>query len=352
MPSSSTIAIIFALAAGIQSPQGPSAIRQVNFANFVYPWNESEGVPGSWAWMEFAPETVTLQGGRYAFVTPDISEDSAPYLALLRLVYGDVTGDGRDEALVQLHYGSGGSATWEYLYVYAIRDGSPALLGWLRGGSRGAGGLIGVSAKSSQLILTFNDPDKTAADCCSRGFVTLTYRFDQGRFVESGQERDDFEPTISTTYLAYRDSSRDWCAYQDESLFKELTAQTRTTATVVFNDDLVSAVRVETKPSGNSLGVSDDYDIDEGEEVRRMTRRWNFPESDQKVVQEFLMTREGPREESRSVSSLSGQQITAVAEIPARPIGTDLGDFAFYRLIESTRYRFDRWTEVCLPNVR
>jgi hypothetical protein len=67
---------------------------------------------------------------------------SGGYVTVWSVTYGDVNGDGRDEAVVDLLYGTGGTANWHYLYAFTLANGSPTLLGTLQCGSRADGGLV------------------------------------------------------------------------------------------------------------------------------------------------------------------------------------------------------------------
>ena len=108
------------------------------------------------------------------------------YVMVLSVAYGDLNGDGLDEAAVDLIFGTGGTANWHYLYVFTLANGSPELLGRLQSGSRADGGLLKVAIERNTLILDFADSKRRVADCCSEGYVRVRYRWQSGRFVEVG----------------------------------------------------------------------------------------------------------------------------------------------------------------------
>jgi hypothetical protein len=101
------------------------------------------------------------------------------------VAYGDLDGDGREEAAVDLIRQSGGTASWHYLYVFGVPKRAPKLLGILRSGSRAYGGLTAVAIVGRALVLDFNDPDLRTGDCCSDGFIREKYSFDGTRFIEA-----------------------------------------------------------------------------------------------------------------------------------------------------------------------
>ena len=165
---------------------GENAITKVDFKNFVYLWDVSRvAVPSVWEWLSGKPASnLRVAEGRHDF---DISERLAgPYLMVHSVMYGDLDNDGRPEATVNLLYGTGGTANWHYLYVFKLVNGLPTLLARLRSGSRADGGLLKVQIAENSLILDFANSNRATADCCSDGFVRVTYRWQSGRFVEVG----------------------------------------------------------------------------------------------------------------------------------------------------------------------
>jgi hypothetical protein len=166
-------------------------IRGVKFSEFTFPWSDPlvNGVPSAWRWMDKTPRgTLRLVKGRHDFsARSDPAHDG--YLVLHSTTYGDLDGDGRDEAAVELRFGTGGTASWHYLYLYTLVRGAPRLLAILESGSRADGGLVKVEIRDRLLVLEFQDPERRMADCCSEGFVRVTYLWRQGQFVESGSRK-------------------------------------------------------------------------------------------------------------------------------------------------------------------
>jgi hypothetical protein len=113
------------------------------------------------------------------------------------VTYGDLDGDQSEVAAVALNYSGGGTANWDYLYVYKLEKGVPRLRGWLESGSRADGGLVGVTIQNGQLILDFADSERRIADCCSEGYIRVRYVWKERRFVETGaRERGDLNLEI------------------------------------------------------------------------------------------------------------------------------------------------------------
>lgn len=83
--------------------------------------------------IDFENYTYTLDGRSYKLIGGYYASGAAPDLQWeLRLAeptyYGDLTGDGRNEALVVLSHGAVGGPQTVEARVYTLRGGSPALL--------------------------------------------------------------------------------------------------------------------------------------------------------------------------------------------------------------------------------
>jgi hypothetical protein len=178
-----------------------SSIRQIDFKNFAYPWDGGGGSPDEWHWIGSIPSTkVELSGGVHRFweeVETGEDRNSAPGLRMESVTYGDLDGDQKEEAAVDLIYSSGGTANWHYLYVYKLDKGELRLLGWLETGSRAYGGLVKVAIQNGQLVLDFADSERRIGDCCSEGYIRVRYAWRDGHFAETGtRERGDLKLEI------------------------------------------------------------------------------------------------------------------------------------------------------------
>jgi hypothetical protein len=179
------------LAAVATATAQKSKIRQVDFKNFTYEWNDAtgEGVPEDWHWIASLPKTrIATTNGLHRF-DEDRAEDDpspSPVLSVDSVTYGDLLGDRGEEAVVSLNYGTGGTANWDYLYVYKLKNDHPVLLALMETGSRGSGGLVHVTVRGGLLVADFADKDRMIGDCCSGGYIRVRYRWQNGRFVEVG----------------------------------------------------------------------------------------------------------------------------------------------------------------------
>src|SRR4029077_459808 len=110
-------------------------IKKVDFKNFSYPWDDPEADSDNhtkWFWTQLPAESkVRLVNGQHRFAvseTPSVS----PALRFRFVVYGDLDGDGIEEAAVALNYTTGGTMNWDYLYVYQLANDKLKFLGRLR----------------------------------------------------------------------------------------------------------------------------------------------------------------------------------------------------------------------------
>jgi len=186
------ILICCAIAPGVAQ----QSIRNFDWKNFSYPLPRAEGVPGEVHWMlpSDRTETAPLINGKY--VLPDCSSDSraCPLLTFDSVSYGALTGISSRVAVVVLTYHSGGTAHWQYVYLFTLRPGKPQLLAWLRTGSRAYEGLREVSITDGDFILVVNDPDKQQGDCCSAGSIASRYRWVNGSFSAIGEPLYNNDP--------------------------------------------------------------------------------------------------------------------------------------------------------------
>src|SRR5665213_1103190 len=165
-------------------------IRSFDFKNFEYPWLRGTGAQSSWNWLGAIPRSrVRLHNGSFTFDPTD--PPRSDYLQLGSVTFGDLDGDRQDEAAVNLYYGTGGTASWHYLYIFKAVNGTVVPIGILKSGSRAYGGLADVKIRQGLLILDFADGDRQEGDCCSRGIIRVNYRLQGGRFIETGARQKD-----------------------------------------------------------------------------------------------------------------------------------------------------------------
>jgi len=198
------LAILSLCCAGVlvAVPTTSTDIRRIDFKNFQFPWDEDMGVvfsvPKLWRWIDPLPDgrIRVVRGIHHFYERTQDPEDSrrAPLISVDAVTYGDLDGDGIEEAAVHLNYSPGGTQNWDFLYIYKLNGGRPLLLGVLESGSRAYGGLVRTSITEGFLVLDFADAERRVGDCCSEGYIRVRFRWRDGGFHEEGpQERGDLE---------------------------------------------------------------------------------------------------------------------------------------------------------------
>ena len=178
-------------------------IREVDFKNFTYPL--SGHLLGhdrlQWLSSDVHPQRkpIHLINGKDLAKSSSVVMDKREYVqwegfTLQSVSFADLTGDGQDEAIVVLHYRTGGTQQTDYVYIYSFAAGQPKLLAYFHAGDRAYSGLCKVIGDHAELVVELFDPEKRSGDCCSSGIVRTRYRWEQGQFKAVGApERETLE---------------------------------------------------------------------------------------------------------------------------------------------------------------
>ena len=148
-----------------------SPIRSFDFANFTYPAKPvySNGL-----------KSFTLTDGKHE------GKDDYEPVYLSYLVYGDITGDGQEEALITLVLNVKGTAIPFVNYLYSVVDGKPTLLWAFQNGDRADNGLRQVYAENGLLVIErFSPIGKNGAFATQ--FSRTRFRWTGTQFEESGE---------------------------------------------------------------------------------------------------------------------------------------------------------------------
>ncbi len=155
-----------------------SPIRSVDFENFTYHEIDSR-------------RTFTLVEGR------EPTEDDPR--GFVDVVYGDVTDDGKEEAMVVQSQSVRGTAIPFYVYIYTMeRDGVRPIWSFYAG-ERGDGGLRQISAVNGELFIELYGRDRvvnggTSVEednvgvCCPKFYTRSRYEWRGSRFRLKGKE--------------------------------------------------------------------------------------------------------------------------------------------------------------------
>jgi len=151
-----------------------------------------------WHWFTPAPDRRfrAVNGVHHFYLREQDSYDRerSPLVSVDSVTYGDLDGDGVEEAVAALNYSTGGTQNWDYLYVFKLEGGQPHLLARMQAGSHGYGGLVGAFVRNQLLIVDFADPERRVGDCCSEGYIRVRYCWQDGLFIEEGnRERGNLD---------------------------------------------------------------------------------------------------------------------------------------------------------------
>lgn len=164
------------------SQQLGSSIQSVDFANFTYPWTSGLRVRGG-------TQTFSLRDGK----RPEIRDTSGHVekigVYLEQVTYGDVTGDGVEEAIIFMSILTGVSAMPGQVYIYTLRGQRPELLWHFSTGDRAEDGYRRVYAENGNLVVELNGPKRRDEGlCCPVRFTRTRYQWRGGRFRQKGRK--------------------------------------------------------------------------------------------------------------------------------------------------------------------
>jgi hypothetical protein len=168
----------------LQSPPKKS-IRAVDFSDFSYTETEGLHTPHS------RKRSFKLKDGALPETRDKQGFVDGMGIYLSDVSYGDVTGDGLEEAIVTMSIVTGGSALPDIVYIYTLQGGKPRLLWAFDTGDRADGGLRRVKAENSCLLVELYGngrilgKDLYAEDKTNRGACCPTF-FTRARYKWTG----------------------------------------------------------------------------------------------------------------------------------------------------------------------
>jgi len=170
------------------TPGTKSPIRSVDFSKVSY-----------------ADLTEHISSSRATHSTLKVGEGSPSFIN-----YGDITGDGSEEAMVAQSIDNRGSAILYYVFVFTLEKGKLKVLWAFETGDRADGGLRQVYADNDQLVIELFGKDRVAggnlfigdeALCCPSSFTRSRYKWTGTVFQQIGKEvlentRGDASPVM------------------------------------------------------------------------------------------------------------------------------------------------------------
>jgi len=182
------------------TPTLDSAIRKIDFKNMTYT----------------APP-VYLEGKTHFKLKNGIYKEKSEFIvdyavwSLVCVIYGDLTNDGKEEALTIIVGELGGTAQPFYFYIFSLIDKKPKIIwsGWA--GSGGDGGLHDIKIENGMLEITLYgkdtivneniaDKDEESAVCCPK-YVTRSHYKWNGSNLERVKTDILSNPLVDTYHL-------------------------------------------------------------------------------------------------------------------------------------------------------
>ena len=161
------------------------SMRSVDFRNFSYPETEELHIPHT------RKRSFMLKDGELPETRDKQGFVDGMGIYLSSVSYGDVTGDGKEEAIVTLSIVTGGSALPDIVYIYTMKGSKPRLLWAFVTGDRADGGLRRVKAENGYLLVELYGnrrilgKDLCAEDKTNRGACCPTF-FTRARYKWTG----------------------------------------------------------------------------------------------------------------------------------------------------------------------
>lgn len=163
-----------------------SDIRKVDFNNFTY----TPACAGE------KPTKVRVKNGEFESEKQEDGYVDRFYFKVYNINYGDVTGDGKDDAVMLSICNTGGTGNFTEGFIYSISGGKAVLTARIPGGDRADGGLRDVKIEKGLIVIEYNDGEKNSGACCPEGTITEKLRFTGRRLVPVGSPvKHDLFPT-------------------------------------------------------------------------------------------------------------------------------------------------------------
>lgn len=165
------------IASPTSTPVPVPLIRSVDFDKVSYP---------------HFPDYSDPNGRSKKFVTLKPGEGGPNFIN-----YGDITGDGSEDAMVALGIDNHGSAIPHYVYIFTQENGKLKLIWNFETGDRADGGLRNVYGDNGQLVIELFGKDRVIGRrlyrgeeglCCPSSYTKTHYRWTGRRFQQISTE--------------------------------------------------------------------------------------------------------------------------------------------------------------------
>lgn len=159
-------------------------VHKVDFNNFTY---------RAFCGDDEEASDIKVSGGKIE----EKSGDNYLRFDVQSIDYGDLNGDGKDEAVIITVCNTGGTGQFSEGYIYSIKNNKPVLTGRIAGGDRAGGGLVSAKIENGLLVVESNEEGGSGL-CCPEFIVTNKFRLSGNKLIDAAK------PTRKILYPAKR----------------------------------------------------------------------------------------------------------------------------------------------------
>lgn len=193
---------------------------------------------------EDSAKPVTVKDGAYSYEKQEDGYTDRFYFSVTDVVFGDLTGDGKDEAVALTVCNTGGTGNFSEGFIFGAQNGKTVLLATLPGGDRAYGGIRKAWIDHGRLVVETNDPGELGGACCPTEIVTSTYKLAGKKLLEAGKPtKRSIYPSQRVNFAKGRSEAVVKLTIRgDEGAELVLRANKGQTMTVTTSDEAIGAV--------------------------------------------------------------------------------------------------------------
>lgn len=172
-----------------QAAGATASIRSVDWQNRTYDLGGDGKYTVKDGSYEFAyDENGNEVAGDYQPSDPDVFVERGEF-SVSTPVYGDLDGDGAEEAVIITYFNGGGTGRFTGITVFSMKDGQPVELGGVPGGDRGDGGVADVKLDGDVVLVDRLMSMEDDGACCPSKIQHERWRWNGTAFAEDEAAR-------------------------------------------------------------------------------------------------------------------------------------------------------------------
>jgi hypothetical protein len=149
-------------------------IRNMDWKNFTYPWYPADARP------PYSARKITLVNGEFVVYADSKRKIENLSISFDNVSYAELTGDGREEAIVYISGTETFNSFTGCIFVYTMSRGRLRLLWKHQTGDRGMGGLKDLKVVNRELVVEQYEDNRCMA--CTDHWRRTLYRWNGRRF--------------------------------------------------------------------------------------------------------------------------------------------------------------------------